>query len=118
MSGYLPVPTMSRDWNVRPPMVSGSSRMVSTAVVIVSPSADEMNEFDGVSCIHRHAAQPRPPHDLPIVLHNHRSRIELELDPRAVVVEHNRKIVRRAGLGGVTVNAGDAIELVHFVGGG
>ena len=43
---------------------------------------------------------------------------ELELDPRAVVVEHNRKIVRRAGLGGVTVNAGDAIELVHFVGGG
>jgi thiamine biosynthesis protein ThiS len=43
---------------------------------------------------------------------------ELELDPRAVVVEHNRKIVRRAGLGDVTVAAGDAIELVHFVGGG
>ena len=43
---------------------------------------------------------------------------ELELDPRAVVVEHNRKIVRRAGLGDVTVSEGDAIELVHFVGGG
>lgn len=43
---------------------------------------------------------------------------ELDLDPRAVVVEHNRKIVRRAGLGDVTVAAGDAIELVHFVGGG
>lgn len=43
---------------------------------------------------------------------------ELELDPRAVVVEHNRKIVRRAGLAEVTVAAGDAIELVHFVGGG
>jgi len=43
---------------------------------------------------------------------------ELELDPRAVVVEHNRKIVRRAGLGDVTVTDGDAIELVHFVGGG
>ena len=43
---------------------------------------------------------------------------ELELDPRAVVVEHNRKIVRRTGLGGVTVQEGDAIELVHFVGGG
>ena len=43
---------------------------------------------------------------------------ELELDPRAVVVEHNRKIVRRAGLGDVTVTEGDAIELVHFVGGG
>jgi thiamine biosynthesis protein ThiS len=43
---------------------------------------------------------------------------ELELDPRAVVVEHNRKIVRRIGLGEVTVRDGDAIELVHFVGGG
>ena len=43
---------------------------------------------------------------------------ELELDPRAVVVEHNRRIVRRAGLEEVTVAEGDAIELVHFVGGG
>jgi thiamine biosynthesis protein ThiS len=43
---------------------------------------------------------------------------ELELDPRAVVVEHNRRIVRRVGLGDVTVSEGDAIELVHFVGGG
>jgi thiamine biosynthesis protein ThiS len=43
---------------------------------------------------------------------------QLELDPRAVVVEHNRCIVRRPALGEVTVNEGDAIELVHFVGGG
>ncbi len=43
---------------------------------------------------------------------------ELELDPRAVVVEHNRHIVRRPKLGDVTVAPGDAIELVHFVGGG
>ena len=43
---------------------------------------------------------------------------ELALDPRAVVVEHNRRIVRRPGLADVTVAAGDAIELVHFVGGG
>ncbi len=43
---------------------------------------------------------------------------QLELDPRAVVVEHNRRIVRRPALGDVTVNEGDAIELVHFVGGG
>jgi thiamine biosynthesis protein ThiS len=42
----------------------------------------------------------------------------LALDPRAVVVEHNRAIVRRPRLGDVTVAAGDAIELVHFVGGG
>lgn len=43
---------------------------------------------------------------------------QLELDPRAVVVEHNRRIVRRVGLSDVTVHDGDAIELVHFVGGG
>ncbi len=43
---------------------------------------------------------------------------ELELDPRGRVVEHNRKIVRRAGLAAVAVAEGDAIELVHFVGGG
>jgi thiamine biosynthesis protein ThiS len=43
---------------------------------------------------------------------------ELELDPRAVVVEHNRRIVRRPALAEVAVAAGDSIELVHFVGGG
>ena len=42
----------------------------------------------------------------------------LELDPRAVVVEHNRRIVRRPELGQVQVTAGDAVELVQFVGGG
>lgn len=42
----------------------------------------------------------------------------LELDPRAVVVEYNRTIIRRPRLGEVTVSPGDAIELVHFVGGG
>ena len=43
---------------------------------------------------------------------------ELELDPRAVVVEHNRRIVRRPSLGEVRVSSGDAIEVVQFVGGG
>jgi thiamine biosynthesis protein ThiS len=42
----------------------------------------------------------------------------LDLDPRVVVVEHNRAIVRRPKLGDVTMGPGDAIELVHFVGGG
>lgn len=42
----------------------------------------------------------------------------LALDPRTVVVEHNRRIVRRPALGEVTVAPGDRIELVHFVGGG
>ncbi|HEX5385565.1 MAG TPA: sulfur carrier protein ThiS [Gemmatimonadales bacterium] len=42
----------------------------------------------------------------------------LDLDPRAVVVEHNRRIVRRPLLAETPVAAGDAVELVHFVGGG
>ena len=42
----------------------------------------------------------------------------LGLDPRAVVVEHNRRIVRRPQLGETALAAGDAVELVHFVGGG
>lgn len=43
---------------------------------------------------------------------------QLGLDPRAVVVEHNRRIVRRDALGATRLAAGDAVELVHFVGGG
>jgi sulfur carrier protein len=42
----------------------------------------------------------------------------LGLDPRAVVVEHNRQIVRRPELGGRRLAPDDAVELVHFVGGG
>jgi thiamine biosynthesis protein ThiS len=42
----------------------------------------------------------------------------LELDPRMVVVEHNRVIVRRPTLGEVRLQDGDQVELVHFVGGG
>ncbi len=42
----------------------------------------------------------------------------LGLDPRTVVVERNREIVRRPRLGETALADGDAIELVHFVGGG
>lgn len=42
----------------------------------------------------------------------------LGLDPRAVVVELNRQIVRRPRLGETVLAQGDSIELVHFVGGG
>lgn len=42
----------------------------------------------------------------------------LELDPRSVVVEHNRTIVRRAELDRHSYSDGDTIEIVHFVGGG
>ena len=42
----------------------------------------------------------------------------LDIDPRTVVVELNRSIVRRPELGATPIKEGDAIELVHFVGGG
>jgi thiamine biosynthesis protein ThiS len=42
----------------------------------------------------------------------------LGLDPRTVVVELNREIIRRPRLGEVALQAGDEVELVHFVGGG
>ena len=43
---------------------------------------------------------------------------QLDLDPRAVVVELNREIVRRARLAETRLANGDSVELVHFVGGG
>lgn len=43
---------------------------------------------------------------------------ELGLHPRLIVVEHNREILDRARYGAVEVREGDALELVHFVGGG
>ena len=43
---------------------------------------------------------------------------QLELSPETVVVEHNRRIVRRGELAQHAVGAGDVVEIVHFVGGG
>jgi thiamine biosynthesis protein ThiS len=42
----------------------------------------------------------------------------LSLDPRTVVVELNREIIRRPRLHDTKLSDGDAVELVHFVGGG
>ena len=44
--------------------------------------------------------------------------VSLGLDPRMVVVERNREIVRRPDLDHTPVEDGDVLELVHFVGGG
>ena len=43
---------------------------------------------------------------------------ELGLDVRAVVVEHNRVIIRRPALASTPLAEGDVVEIVHFVGGG
>ncbi len=43
---------------------------------------------------------------------------ELGLKGDRVAVEHNGAIVPRAGWPAITVNSGDRLEVVHFVGGG
>jgi thiamine biosynthesis protein ThiS len=42
----------------------------------------------------------------------------LELDIRKVAVERNREIVPRSTYAQVLLDAGDEIEIVHFIGGG
>lgn len=43
---------------------------------------------------------------------------KLDIDPRRVAVEHNLAILKRHRFGEVTVNDGDSVEIVNFVGGG
>ena len=43
---------------------------------------------------------------------------ELGLKGDRVAVEHNGEIVPRAGWAETTLNGGDRLEVVHFVGGG
>lgn len=43
---------------------------------------------------------------------------ELQIRPARVVVEHNRNIVARDAYGATALADGDALEIVHFVGGG
>lgn len=42
----------------------------------------------------------------------------LGLHPRLIVVEYNREILDRENFSSTEVREGDALELVHFVGGG
>ena len=43
----------------------------------------------------------------------------LKLDPRLVVIEHNRTILRdRDAYPSIALADGDVLEIVHFVGGG
>jgi thiamine biosynthesis protein ThiS len=67
--------------------------------------------------------------DLEIILNGERRQVpgpatvadllrHLDLDPRTVVVELNRQIVRRIHLQETSLSSGDTVELVHFVGGG
>jgi thiamine biosynthesis protein ThiS len=42
----------------------------------------------------------------------------LGIDARRVAVEHNLVVVKRARFDQTTINAGDQVEIVNFVGGG
>lgn len=42
----------------------------------------------------------------------------LEQHPRAVAVEHNRRIIKRADYGTTVLSDGDRLEIVRFVQGG
>jgi len=42
----------------------------------------------------------------------------LKIDPRLVAVEHNVEVIKRHRYDTTTVNEGDEIEIVNFVGGG
>ncbi len=44
--------------------------------------------------------------------------VDHALDPDLVVVERNGEIVPRARFDDLTLDAGDTLEIVHFVGGG
>lgn len=77
----------------------------------------------------KHQRQPDGPERVRVRINGEERRIprdrsvaelleRLELDPRAVVVEINREIVRREDVGDVVVEAGDRVEIVRFVGGG
>ena len=43
---------------------------------------------------------------------------QLQIDPRRVAVEHNLTIIKRDRLGTTTIDEGDEVEIVNFVGGG
>ena len=42
----------------------------------------------------------------------------LEIDPRAVAVEHNLVVIRRDRYVSTAIAEGDEVEIVNFVGGG
>lgn len=59
------------------------------------------------------AREVRPGSSVADLLHS------LGIDPRMVVVEHNREILRdRDAHGQRALSSGDVVEIVHFVGGG
>jgi thiamine biosynthesis protein ThiS len=58
------------------------------------------------------------PHDLAGPLTVNELLAQLQIDARRVAVEHNLTVLKRDAFERTTVNDGDQIEIVNFVGGG
>jgi sulfur carrier protein len=58
------------------------------------------------------------PYDLPGPLTVSELLSRLQIDPRRVAVELNLEVLKRGTLETTTVNEGDEVEVVNFVGGG
>ncbi len=56
--------------------------------------------------------------ETPVGLSVHQLLEHLDLVPETVVVERNKRILRREDYGREPVEGGDELELVHFVAGG
>lgn len=58
------------------------------------------------------------PHDRPDGITLKALLHDIGLDARKVAVERNREIVPKSQYGDVVLGDGDALEIVHFIGGG
>jgi thiamine biosynthesis protein ThiS len=58
------------------------------------------------------------PHDLPGPMTIAALLAHLEIDPRVVAVELDRRVIKRERYGETTIEAGAEVEIVAFVGGG
>jgi sulfur carrier protein len=58
------------------------------------------------------------PHDVPGPLTVSELLSRLEIDPRRVAIELNLVVLKRGTFDSTTINEGDEVEIVNFVGGG
>jgi thiamine biosynthesis protein ThiS len=58
------------------------------------------------------------PHDVAGPMTINELLAQLGIDGRRVAVEHNLVVLKRATFDHTTINAGDEVEIVNFVGGG
>src|SRR5687768_16147567 len=92
--GYLPVPTMSRDLNVRPAITNGVSIIDISApgsgFGLRATSSDEVHDFNPVALVHQRVGEGVAPEDLEIVLDGHAARVDRQ--PRQQIGDGQRLV--------------------------